>query len=46
MGGEIIDILIELHKKENTTIVMVTHDERFAEKSERVIRFFDGCQVN
>ncbi len=46
MGNEILDILAELHGKNNTTIVMVTHDERMAERSERVIHFFDGCQVN
>lgn len=45
MGGEIMDILMNLHKNENTTIVMVTHDERIAEKSERVVRLFDGSQV-
>jgi len=46
MGDEILEIMIELNKNENATIVMVTHDERMAEKSERIIRFFDGCQVN
>ncbi len=46
MGNEILNILIDLNKNENTTIIMVTHDERMAEKSERIIRFFDGCQVN
>lgn len=46
MGSEILKILIDLNKNESTTIIMVTHDERMAEKSERVIRFFDGCQVN
>lgn len=46
MGAEIMDILLNLQKNENTTIVMVTHDERQAEKSERVIRLFDGRQVN
>ena len=46
MGNEILQILIDLNKNENTTIVMVTHDERMAEKSERIIRFFDGRQVN
>ena len=45
MGGEIMDILMNLHKNENTTIVMVTHDERIAENSERVVRLFDGSQV-
>lgn len=46
MGNEILNIMIDLNKNENTTIIMVTHDERMAEKSERIIRFFDGCQVN
>jgi putative ABC transport system ATP-binding protein len=46
MGNEILNILIDLNKNENTTIIMVTHDERMAERSERIIRFFDGCQVN
>jgi putative ABC transport system ATP-binding protein len=46
MGNEILDILIDLNKHENSTIIMVTHDERMADKTERIIRFFDGCQVN
>jgi putative ABC transport system ATP-binding protein len=46
MGNEILEILIDLNKNDNATIVMVTHDERMADKSERIIRFFDGCQVN
>ena len=46
MGSEILDILIELNKERKTTIVMVTHDEHLAEKSERIIRLFDGSQVN
>ena len=46
MGNEILEILVDLNKNENTTIIMVTHDERMAEKTERIIRFFDGCQVN
>ena len=45
MGGEIMDILMNLHKFENTTIVMVTHDERMSDKSERLVRLFDGSQV-
>lgn len=46
MGNEIMNILLELNKNDNTTIVMVTHDERMAEKSERIVRFFDGSLVN
>jgi len=46
MGGEIMNILINLNKNENTTIVMVTHDENMAGKTERRVRLFDGSQVN
>jgi len=46
MGGEILDILVSLNKNENTTIVIVTHDETMAGKTERRIRLFDGSQVN
>jgi putative ABC transport system ATP-binding protein len=45
MGNEIMDILIHLNKKEGTTIVMVTHDELMANKTDRLVRLFDGSQV-
>ncbi len=45
MGAEIMDILMRLNKEENTTIVMVTHDEHLAKQTERIIRLFDGSQV-
>ncbi|MCR5889692.1 ABC transporter ATP-binding protein [Hymenobacter sp. J193] len=45
MGEEIMDLLLTLNRRDNTTIVMVTHDEQQALKTERIIRFFDGSQV-
>ena len=45
MGGEIMKILLNLNKNENTTIVMVTHDENMAKQSQRLVRLFDGSQV-
>ncbi len=45
MGDEIMDILSGLNTNEGTTIVMVTHDPRMAEKTHRVVRMFDGRQV-
>ena len=45
MGEEIMSIMLNLNKTDRTTIVMVTHDENMANKTERVIRFFDGRQV-
>ena len=46
MGGEIMNILIDLNLNEKTTIVMVTHDENLARKTGRIIRLFDGSIVN
>jgi len=45
MGHEIMSILMNLNK-EGTTIIMVTHDETLARQTKRIIRFFDGQQVN
>lgn len=45
MGDEIMDVLDELNRTEKTTIVMVTHDQRQAEKTARIVRLFDGRQV-
>ncbi|PLV59405.1 ABC transporter ATP-binding protein [Thermotoga sp. KOL6] len=39
-GDMIIDLLLEM--KKNTTLVVVTHDERIAEKADRVIRIREG----
>jgi putative ABC transport system ATP-binding protein len=45
MGDEIMGILQDLHRSEKTTIVMVTHDERLSRQTERIVRLFDGRQV-
>jgi putative ABC transport system ATP-binding protein len=46
MGDEILSILQDLNTREKTTLVMVTHDPRQAEKTARTIRMFDGRRVN
>ena len=46
MGDEIMEILQALNKNDETTIVMVTHDSRMAERTSRTVRLFDGRQVN
>ena len=46
MGNEIMDILLNLNQNEKTTIVMVTHDERMAKRTNRLVRLFDGSQVS
>lgn len=45
MGNEVMDILMQLNRVEGTTIVMVTHDENMARKTDRLMRLFDGSQV-
>ena len=45
MGDEIMDILLDLNKTTETTVVMVTHDERMAKKTDRLVRLFDGVQI-
>lgn len=44
MGSEVMDILLKLNQQ-GTTVVMVTHDERHAKQSGRIIRVFDGQLV-
>lgn len=46
MGEEVMNILLDLNRQDGTTIVMVTHDENMAHKTERLVRFFDGQQVS
>jgi len=46
MGDAIMNMLMDLNKNEKTTVVMVTHDPRLSEKTERIVRLFDGRQVN
>jgi putative ABC transport system ATP-binding protein len=46
MGEEILNILMDLNKNDEATIVMVTHNENMARRTRRIIRLFDGNQVN
>jgi putative ABC transport system ATP-binding protein len=43
-GAEIMSLLLELNER-GTTIVMVTHDERLAQQTKRIAKFFDGRQI-
>lgn len=45
MGQEVMDILHQLNREDGRTIVMVTHNEHQARMTDRIIRFFDGRQV-
>lgn len=39
---EVMDLIREMAKANNQTIVMVTHDRRLAEYSDKIIHIFDG----
>lgn len=45
MGAEIMDLLHQLNREDGRTIVMVTHNEQQAQQTDRIIRFFDGRQI-
>lgn len=45
MGTEVMDILHRLNREEGRTIVMVTHNEHQAKQTNRIIRLFDGRQI-
>jgi putative ABC transport system ATP-binding protein len=44
-GGHVMDLLADLHRQ-GSTIVMVTHDPRYAEYADRSIHLFDGMVVD
>lgn len=46
MGDEVMAILQTLSREDKTTIVMVTHDQQKADQTGRIVRLFDGRQVN
>jgi putative ABC transport system ATP-binding protein len=45
MGDEVMALLEELNAHDQTTVVMVTHDPRLADRTHRIVRLFDGRQV-
>jgi putative ABC transport system ATP-binding protein len=45
-GAEIMDLLIELNKEKNVTLVLVTHDMQIASRAQRTIHLMDGRVEN
>jgi putative ABC transport system ATP-binding protein len=46
MGDEIMKILESLNANDKTTVVMVTHDEEKARRTQRILRIFDGQLIH
>jgi len=42
VGQEIIDLLMNLNKRNGTTIVIVTHDPKVAAQCQRTVHIRDG----
>ena len=41
-GQQVLDLLIQLNREEQTTLVLVTHDRKLAEFADRIITLSDG----
>lgn len=44
-GEEVMALLHELNRTDGRTIVMVTHNEEQARRTDRIVRFFDGHRI-
>jgi len=44
-GKEIMELILNLNRERGTTVIIVTHDPRIAEQTQRVIRLIDGLLV-
>jgi putative ABC transport system ATP-binding protein len=44
-GEQILDLLNKLNREEKTTMIVVTHDMKIADKTERKIKLVDGKNV-
>jgi putative ABC transport system ATP-binding protein len=42
VGQEIMDLLFKLNRERNTTLLIITHDQRIASQAQRTIRIRDG----
>jgi putative ABC transport system ATP-binding protein len=42
VGQEIMDLLLTLNRERNTTLVIITHDQRIAGQTQRTIKIRDG----
>jgi putative ABC transport system ATP-binding protein len=41
-GEQIVDLLFNLHRTLGTTLILVTHDQKLAERCRRIVRIEDG----
>jgi len=41
-GREIMELLLQMNKEYGTTLIIVTHDKKIAEQTQRIIELYDG----
>ena len=46
VGQEIMNLLLSLNRDLGTTLIIITHDRKVAEQTQRVIRLKDGLLEN
>jgi len=44
-AGEIVGLIKKLNEQQGVTVIMVTHDQRLASESKRIVQMFDGSIV-
>jgi len=44
-GVHIVELLAQLNRDANTTVIIVTHDAELAARAQRIIRLSDGLVV-
>ncbi|MDO8290914.1 MAG: ABC transporter ATP-binding protein [Parvibaculum sp.] len=42
IGADIIELMFDLHTRKNTTLLLITHDVKLAERCEQVVHLRDG----
>jgi putative ABC transport system ATP-binding protein len=42
VGQGIMDLLLSLNRERNTTLIIITHDQRIAAQTQRIIQIRDG----
>ena len=45
-GQHVLDLLLSLNRSENTTLILVTHDQMLASRADRIITLRDGSVVS
>ena len=43
-GKEVMELILNLNQERGTTVIVITHDPRIAEQTQRIIRLFDGLR--